>query len=207
MHLSKPIPYERFALVLAGLVWFAAACDNLVDDRNPFAPTPQPVIVSPASTTLAPGGTVTFSAINVATPLTWSVSNTSLASINSSTGALTAGTTPGVVTVTVVDADGKTGTATVVIAQAVILVTPNTVTLTTQPVTSPDFDATGNVGTVTFSLSGASGGYTGATIDATTGVVTITAMPTLAQGNQNLTVRAEDGIATAGTATLTLIAS
>lgn len=194
-------------LLFMSLVFLFIACDNQIDDGNPFAPTPGVIFVSPNNTQVAQNGTVTFTVANAATPVQWTVSNTILASIGLTTGILTAGTTPGSLTVTVTDANAATATASVTIVQGVILVTPSTLNLTTLPVAAPDFDATGNIGTVTFALSGATGGYTGATMNTTTGVVTITAMPTLAEGNQTLTITASDGQAVTGTATMTLTAS
>jgi hypothetical protein len=198
--------FQRYAVVLAILVLAAAACDNMIDDPNPFSPTPQALFITPENVVLAPGGTLTFTATNAKTPVSWTVSNTTLANINVSSGAFTAGTLPGSVTVTVTDATGETATSTVTITQATILVTPSALTLNAIPSTAPDFNAVGNVGTVIFTMAGTTGGYTGATINSDTGVVTITALPTLAQGNQALTITASDGIATSGTATLTLIA-
>ena len=197
--------FRRYAVALAMLILIVAACDNMVDDPNPFSSTPQALFITPEKVVLTPGGTLTFIATNAKTPVSWTVSNTTLANINVGTGAFTAGTLPGTVTVTVTDATGETATASVTITQSTILVTPSALTLNAIPATAPDFDAVGNVGTVIFSMSGAVG-YTGASIDSDTGVVTITTMPTLAQGNQALTITAADGIATSGTATLTLIA-
>lgn len=197
---------QRYAVVFAIVVWVVAACDNLVDDKNPFSPTPQPLFITPEKTVISPGGTLTFTATNATLPVSWTVNNTTLANINVNTGAFTGGTLPGTVIVTVTDASGDTATATVTITTATILVTPSALTLNAIPGTAPDYNAVGNIGTVVFTLSGFSGGYTGATIDSGTGVVTITTLPTLAQGSQTLTITAADGIATAGTATLTLIA-
>lgn len=198
--------FRRYAIGLAFVVLMVAACDNLIDDNNPFSPTPQALFITPENVAVAPGGTLTFTATNAQTPVSWTVSNTNLANINVSSGAFTAGTLPGTVTVTVTDASGETATASVTITQATILVTPSALTLNAIPATAPDFDAVGNVGTVVFTLSGATGGYTGTTIDSNTGVITVTVLPTLVQGNQALTITAADGIATSGTATLTLIA-
>ncbi len=198
--------FQRYAVVLALLVWVVAACDNLIDDKNPFSSTPQPLFITPENTAVAPGGTLTFTATNGKTPVSWTVSDTTLANINVSTGAFTAGTLPGAVTITVTDASGETATARVTITTATILVTPSALTLNAIPGTAPDFNVVGNIGTTVFTIGGFTGGYTATTIDSNTGVVTITTLPTLAQGNQTLTITAADGIATSGTATLTLIA-
>ncbi|QPJ61410.1 MAG: hypothetical protein G3M70_05710 [Candidatus Nitronauta litoralis] len=197
---------KRYAVALALVIWVTAACDNLIDDKNPFSTTPQALFITPENTAVAPGGTITFTATNGKTPVSWTVSDTTLANINVSTGAFTAGTLPGTVTITVTDASGETATARVTITTATILVTPSALTLNAIPGTAPDFNVVGNVGTTVFTLGGFTGGYAGATINSNTGVVTVTALPTLAQGNQTLTVTAADGIATSGTATLTLIA-
>ena len=166
----------------------------------------QTLVVSPASSVVTQGATITFAVANATTPVSWSVSDTRLASINVSTGAFTAGTLPGSVTVTARDDNGNTATATVTVIMETILITPSSMTFMVLPTLQPDFNATGNVRTVTFVMTGATGGYTGATINSATGQVTITAMPTALEGNQTLTVTAEDGVATPDTATLTLMA-
>lgn len=183
-------------VLLVGLALLVSACDNEIDDGTPFAPSPAALFVSPNNTQVAQNGTVTFTVANASTPVQWTVSNTTLANIGLTTGILTAGTVPGSLTVTVTDANGKTATASVKVVQGTILITPSTLNLVTLPVATTDFNVTGNIGTVTFVLSGATGGYTGASVDSTSGVLTVTVMPTLAQGNQTLTLTASDGQAT-----------
>lgn len=159
--------------------------------------------VTPASAQVKQLGTQTFTSTGTA-PVAWTLSNSAIGTIGATTGAFTASAQTGSGTVTATDARGDVGTATVQVTAAAISVSPSSFTVTTLPTTAIQFTASGALGTVTFTLSGAAGGYTGATIVATTGAVTIAALPTALQGIQTLTITASDGIATSGTATLTV---
>ncbi len=83
-----------------------------------YDPAQVTVAVNPATVTLLPGGTQTFSATVNNAPnggtLTWSVSSGG-GTINASTGAYTASATPGTYTVTATSSWGKSGTAIVTV--------------------------------------------------------------------------------------------
>lgn len=139
------------------------------------------LVVSPNPTTLAVGGTRQFTAVGTdfsgavvtASPV-WSVA--AGGGTISASGLFTAGTTPGTYSNTVTaTADGKTGTATVIVtvgSLATITVTPNPASLainTTQTFTAVGKDASGNVVAITPSWSVVAGG---GSIDPNSGVFT-----------------------------------
>lgn len=163
------------------------------------------VTVSPASAQVPTGGSQTFTS-NGTAPLFWTVSNTAIGAIGTTTGVFTATSTAGSATVSVLDSAGGTGSATVTVISTTMILTPSSLAFAQLPSGTVTYVATGAVGTVYYSLSGFANGYAGTTIDSGTGEVTISALPTTAQGNQTLTITASDGIRSA-TATLTLNAS
>lgn len=165
------------------------------------------LVVSPAIAQLPKGGRQTFTATGGTAPLFWAVSNTLLGSIGFTTGTFTADNTLGTTTITVTDSLGNTGSASVTIIDSAITVSPGNLSLSTLPGQVLTYTAAGAVNTVFWTLSGATGGYVGATINTLTGQVTITTMPVIAtHGNQALTITATDGTVRSGTATLFLIA-
>ncbi len=159
--------------------------------------------VTPATAQVQQLGTQTFTSTGTA-PVTWTLSNSAIGTIGAATGVFTASAQTGSGTVTATDARGDVGTATVQVTAAAISVSPSSFTVSTLPTAAIQFTASGNLGTVAFTLTGATGNYASATIVATTGAVTIAALPTAVQGIQTLTITASDGIATSGTATLTV---
>ncbi len=163
------------------------------------------LIVTPENAIVRQLGTQTFTSTGL-TPFFWTVDNTSLGTMGTTSGTFTADNITGTATVSVVDAEGNTGMATVQVIASQIFISPTNLTVEDLPTTPITFAATGQVGTPLFSLTGQDNGYTGATINSATGVVSITAMPTFEEGNQSLTVTAEDGVADSATATLFLIA-
>ena len=126
------------------------------------------VTVTPNTATLTVGDTQQFSAAGGTAPYTWTSSNPAVASIDATTGLLTA-LAPGSVTVTATDANGVSGTSgtiTVNAAVHIVTVTPNTATVPVR--TSLQFTATGGVGPYTWALSNPDAG----TIDPATGLFT-----------------------------------
>src|ERR1019366_3669436 len=117
------------------------------------------ITVSPSTSTLATGGTQTFTAVGkdangniVVIVPAWSVVNATAGSINGSTGLFTAGTVSGTYTNTVqATSGGISGFATVSVgvgALASITVSPSTSTLATggtQTFTAVGKDANGNI--------------------------------------------------------------
>src|SRR2546423_75282 len=192
------------ALAFAGVS--ATACKNDSTDPGRLLT----LVVSPNPTTVAPNGTVQFTAAGTdftgasVTPnpgaIVWSV--TGGGSINPSTGLFTAGPVAGVTSTVVATCRGIAASATVTVVAgplATITVTPNPVTLpinTTQQYTAVGRDATGNVVAITPVWSVTAGG---GTINAATGLFTAGG----ATGTFNNTVRATSG-RIFGTATVTV---
>jgi len=192
------------ALAFAGVS--ATACKNDSTDPGRLLT----LVVSPNPTTVAPNGTVQFTAVGTdftgasVTPnpgaIVWSV--TGGGSINPSTGLFTAGPVAGVTSTVVATCRGIAASATVTVVAgplATITVTPNPVTLpinTTQQYTAVGRDATGNVVAITPVWSVTAGG---GTINAATGLFTAGG----ATGTFNNTVRATSG-SIFGTATVTV---
>ncbi len=137
------------------------------------------VVVTPAEATLAAGTTLQFNATGGTAPYTWSVSDTTVATIDA-TGLLTA-LAPGQVTVTATDANGLAGTASVTVTT--VVVSPDTAVL--QVGDTLQFTATGGAAPYTWSVSDT----TVATIDAATGLLTA-----VAPGTVVVTATDADGI-------------
>ncbi len=161
------------------------------------------LVVSPDAASINLGETVTFTSTGVA-PLFWTLSDITIGNIGSTTGIFVADGSTGTATVNVVDSEGNAGSGSITVFTDNMVINPNALTLDQLPAAAVAFTATGNVGTVFWSMTGQTGAYTGATINTTTGAVTIAAMPTTAQGTQTLTLRATDGTVGDGSATLTL---
>jgi hypothetical protein len=189
---------RRFARLGAALAFagvFTAACD---DSTGPGRLTT--LTVSPASATLAAGGTQQFTvAGSDADGNALQIDGEAWAvvagggTINATTGAFTAGTVAGTFTNTIrVTCNGVTGFATVIVtpgALATIVVTPNPGTMPingTQQYTAVGRDANNNVVTITPVWSVTAGG---GTINATTGLFTAGATA----GTFANTVRATSG--------------
>ena len=111
-------------LVLSGTFWmgcsvYEAALEDVARDTSIVSSSESVVTISvtPNNSTVTNGSQTTFSASGATTPVTWSVSDENLGSIISATGVFTAGTTnTGTLTVTVSDANGDTGTTTVIVS-------------------------------------------------------------------------------------------
>src|SRR5688500_210260 len=187
--------FARLGAALAFAVVFTAACD---DSTGPGRLTT--LTVSPASATLAAGGTQQFTvAGSDADGNALQIDGEAWAvvagggTINATTGAFTAGTVAGTFTNTIrVTCNGVTGFATVIVtpgALATNVVTPNPGTMPingTQQYTAVGRDANNNVVTITPVWSVTAGG---GTINATTGLFTAGATA----GTFANTVRATSG--------------
>ena len=149
------------------------------------------VVISPATASVAPRGTLTFTASGGSgTGYTWSLStNASGGSINSSTGLYTAGATPSVTDVVrVQDSLGNAATRNVTVGAGVAITGVTSIA----PRGTATFTASGGSGTgYTWSLStNASGG----SINASTGLYTAGATPSVTD-----VVRVQDSLGNAAT--------
>jgi len=173
--------------LLLGLV-LLGGCDNSSSGGGPLGPSNTAtsaalIQVTPSSATVIKGDVIAFAATGGTGTFTWSVSDPTLASIVSTTGAFTAGSKTGTVTVTATDANGAKGTATISIS---------TKTLTIIPANSK----VGKGATQTFAVNGAtapvfwsSDNTTIGNIDVNTGVFTAG----IITGTVNITVLDADG--------------
>jgi large repetitive protein len=132
MNLLKK--YYGKVIIASGVLFLAiiglTSCQSETDG-GPLGPSSVTsssslVTVTPAALTIVKNGTLTFTATGGSGTFTWSVDNTSLASIGLNDGAFVAGTTNGSVTVTATDQNGATGTATITIADKTLTILPST---------------------------------------------------------------------------------
>jgi len=135
------------------------ACTNALEDGTPLGPSSSSILVLPASGQVQKLGTLTFTAQGGVSPFSFTISSTSIGTIDSATGVFSAANTAGTATITGQDALGTTGTATVtVLSNATIGVSPNagvvavggTLTFTAVGGTAPLFWTTspGTAGTI-----------------------------------------------------------
>ena len=183
-------------------------CDTGGTSGGPLGPsgagifTTSAIAVVPPSVTLVKGATQTFTATGGTESYTWSVGDTSLGSIGVSTGVFTAGTTAGTVRVLATDTAGAGGSGAVTITSSTITVTPAVVTIpntVTLPFTQT-FTASGGTSPYTYNISGL-GTYTDASMALSTGVLTITALPTT---DVAVIVTTTDAFGDTGTASVTI---
>lgn len=164
--------------------------------------------ISPTSAQVLTGGTQVFTVPTGGTgPFTCQASPSNLGVFTALSGtscSFIAGGKTGTATITMTDTKGNSGTATITVNNATILVLPGSFTFSA--IGNTTFTTVGTTNTVTWSMANndSTSLYAGATIAATTGIVTVTAKPTALQGTQTLTVTASDGISTSGTATVTV---
>lgn len=191
-------------ILLVVMILIPLGCTSKKDSNAPLAPsTPADLAITPSSAQVIRGGTQQFIQRGGVGAITWTVSNTALATINASTAVLVAGTSTGSVTVTATDASGRKATSAVSIIDSRIILTPSTLTLSPLGPQTATFTAVGASGTVIYTLTGNTNGYKGASVSSA-GVFTVATWPTATQGTQTLTITASDGIITAGTATVSL---
>lgn len=126
-----------------------------------------PLSVTPSTATVSVGQSLTFNASGGLAPFSWSSSNPGVASINASTGLLTA-TASGTTTVTVTDNTGASASSATITVTNINL-TPSTATLA--PGSTLLFSAAGGVAPYNWSSSNPAV----AGINATTGLLTATA--------------------------------
>lgn len=179
-------------------------CTSRKDENAPLAPsTPASFSLTPTSAQVVKGGTQQFTQRGAVGGVTWAVSDTTLATINSSTAVLVAGASTGSVTVTATDSTGRRASSSVSIIDNRIILTPSTLAMSSLGPQTATFIPVGAVATVTYTLTGSRNNYKGASISSS-GVLTVASWPTATNGTQTLTVTASDGVSVAGTATVTL---
>jgi large repetitive protein len=181
--------------------------------------------ILPSTAQVGKQGTQTFTVTGGTGPIFFSVDNATIGSMPSNDGAdpldvqstFTAGITAGTLTITAVDSDGDTLTASVTVVSNTVTLTPASVTLPNTAAGVTVFTTGGSVGdipTFSFAISGQSNSYTGAVATPTAGTADVaatvsiaTAVPTLAEGDQTLTITATDSNGDSATSQLTLAAS
>jgi hypothetical protein len=179
--------------------------------------TNKSLTLTPSAVSVGKQGTQDFTLQGGATnPVFFSLSNTTIGSFAATTtnvATFTAGITEGTATVTATDADGDSVVGTVTIVSNTVTLTPAAVTSSTA-LAGTIFTAGGSVGdtpSFTFALSGQSNSYAGATLTPSTTDTTlatlVTTVPTLAEGNQTLTITATDANGDTATSQITLIAA
>jgi hypothetical protein len=180
--------------------------------------------ILPSTAQVGKQGTQVFTVTNGTAPVFFSINDATVGSMPSNDGAaantqstFTAGISTGTATITAVDSDGDTVTASVTVVSNTVTLTPASVALPNTAAATTVFTTGGSVGdipTFTFTISGQTNSYTGAVLTPTAGtagtaatVSLATAVPTLAEGNQTLTLTATDSNGDTATAQITLIAA
>lgn len=166
MGLVRKFFKSRCRVSLAGGFLFAGllvltilACNNELDEGTPLGPSLSGILVLPASGQVQKLGTLTFTTRGGVAPFSFTISTTTVGTIDSATGVFSAANTAGSATITAQDAGGSTGTASVtVLANTTIGVSPNagvvavggTLTFTAVGATAPVFWTTspGTAGTI-----------------------------------------------------------
>ncbi|GJL78854.1 MAG: hypothetical protein NPINA01_18430 [Nitrospinaceae bacterium] len=185
----SPIGGFLFAGFLLSVI---LACTNDLDEGTPLGPSLAGVQVLPANGQVQKLGTLTFTTRGGVAPFSFTISTTTIGTIDPATGVFSAANTAGAATITAQDAGGATGTASVtVLANTTLGVSPNAGVV-----------AVG--GTLTFTAVGATAPVfwttspgTGGTIVIGTGVFTATAA-----GTETITV--VDSAGNTGTTTVTI---
>ena len=153
------------------------------------------IVVDPQTASVLVGATQTFTASGGVAPYTWSVSDTTVASIDPNTGVLT-GIAPGTVVVTATDADGISGSSGVITVtdNHVISITPYTASV--RRFGTIQFSASGGPAPYTWSLSNPRAG----SIDPATGLFRAGRFPTT---TTVIAVDADGHVGESGTITVT----
>lgn len=179
-------------LIAILLVTAILACTNALEDGTPLGPSASSILVLPASGQVPKLGTLTFTAQGGVAPFSFTISTTTVGTIDSATGVFSAANTAGTATITGRDALGTTGTATVtVLANATIGINPNAGVVATGGTLT--FTAVGGTAPLFWTTSPATAG----TIVIGTGVFTATAA-----GTETITV--VDSAGNTGTTTVTV---
>jgi len=220
---GKKIRKEWVLCFLLG-IGLIVACQGALEEGNPFGPSNSNIVIAQASPQINKGGTQNFTAIGGTLPLTWSLSATQIGAIAADTGVFTSAAEPnqvaGTATVTVIDAVGDTGTATITVLPNPLVITPGSSTQFAAG--TEEFTVEGAVNIVatiapnnpnptdtTLALTANGVTFNTPTLAFPANVVTVTFnQPTKAQGNLSYTItirNTENG--DVGAVVLTLIAA
>jgi hypothetical protein len=179
-------------LIAALLITAILACSNELEDGTPLGPSASSILVLPSSGQVQKLGTLTFTTQGGVSPFYFTISSTSIGTVDASTGVFSAANTAGTATITGRDALGTTGTATVtVLATGTIGVSPDAGIVAIG--TTLTFTAVGGTAPLFWTASPATAG----TIVLGTGVFTATAA-----GTETITV--VDSAGNTGTTTVTV---
>jgi len=186
------VPLKGEFLIAALLITAILACTNALEDGTPLGPSASSILVLPASGQVPKLGTLTFTTQGGVAPYSFTISTTTVGTIDSATGVFSAANTVGAATITGRDALGTTGTATVtVFGTGTIGVSPDAGIVATGGTLT--FTAVGGTAPLFWTASPATAG----TIVLGTGVFTATAA-----GTETITV--VDSAGNTGTTTVTV---
>lgn len=149
--------------------------------------------VVPVSYTAYPGATQTIVATGGTGVYSWTVDNTAIGRINSSTGDFTAGATAGTVTITATDTANNTGTTTITVLATTLAISPVALTIV-------------RGGSQTYTATGGTGVYAWAVSDSSMGrMISTTGVFTSGPNTGTLGVTATDSAGSVGSGTITVI--
>ena len=107
------------AALLVGCPLYEAAVEDVANSNlteTTTSSSSSSIIVTPSNLTVSKGSATTFSASGAVTPVTWSVDNSDLGSIDSVSGVFTASSSnAGALTVTATDSNGSVGSTTLTV--------------------------------------------------------------------------------------------
>ena len=191
-------------LILLVIVGVFVACQGAQEDgNNPFGPSTSNIRIIPEGTTTNPfqigkAGDVTFTTLGGTTPVSWSISNTTIGSVVTDTGVFTATAFAGTATITVVDAVGDTATAAIEVLPALLVIAGANI-IDTQAAFTYTATLTSGSALVTASVASSVTTYiedTDFTVAVAANVVTLTIvdLPELLQGDVTLTLTISDTV-------------
>ena len=191
-------------LILLVIVGVFVACQGAQEDgNNPFGPSTSNIRIIPEGTTTNPyqigkAGGLTFTTLGGTTPVSWSISNTTVGSVVTDTGVFTATAFAGTATITVVDAVGDTATAAIEVLPAILVIAGANI-IDTQAAFTYTATLTSGSALVTASVASSVTTYiedTDFTVAVAANVVTLTIadLPELLQADVTLTLTISDTV-------------
>ena len=195
---------KEVILILLVIVGVFVACQGAQEDgNNPFGPSTSNIRIIPVGTTTNPYqigkvGSLTFTTLGGTTPVSWSISNTTVGSVVTDTGVFTATAFAGTATITVVDAVGDTATAAIEVLPALLVIAGSNI-IDTQAAFTYTATLTSGSALVTASVASSVTTYiedTDFTVAVAANVVTltITDLPELLEGDVTLTLTISDTV-------------